>query len=178
MRVTSETVAGQGRAEQPAARFSDALLRAHRRDDWERAGASGPAARARPPEPRRPRLEGERQARDEERAPPVSDPARREPGVELSPVPELAALARALPVAVDAARLRDGATLALSFGRSLEVELRSSPAGLEVVLRPESRLLRAAEAELPRLVAALRVRGVVVARADVRARAGGGGRAR
>src|SRR6266511_2261637 len=55
-------------------------------------------------------------------------------------------------------------------------ELRTDPspaAGIEVVLRPEPRLLRAAEAELPRVVEALRLRGVEVARAEVRPRQGG-----
>jgi hypothetical protein len=90
----------------------------------------------------------------------------------IPPVAELAALARAVPVAVAAAARGTGAPLALSFGRSLDVELRSGAAGVEVLLRPDPRLLHAARAELPRLVAALRVRGVAVARAEVRARGG------
>jgi hypothetical protein len=92
----------------------------------------------------------------------------------LPPTPELAAVARAVPVAI-AARggLADGAPLALSFGRSLDVELRAGPAGIELTLLPDARLSRAAEAELPRVVAALRQRGVAVARAEVRPRTGG-----
>ena len=91
---------------------------------------------------------------------------------------ELAALARALPVTVHASRLDAGASLAVSLGASLDVELRSGGAGVELVLRPEPRLLRAAEAELPRVLAALRVRGVEIGRAEVRPRPGGGRRAR
>jgi hypothetical protein len=91
--------------------------------------------------------------------------------------PELAAVARAAPVAI-AARggLADGAPLALSFGPSLAVELRAGPAGVELRLLPDARLARAAEAELPRVVTALRLRGVAVARAEVRSRAGGSAR--
>jgi hypothetical protein len=68
--------------------------------------------------------------------------------------------------------------LALSFGRSLDVELRSGTAGVEILLRPEPHLLHAARAELPRVVAALRLRGVAVANADVRGRESPPGRAR
>lgn len=97
---------------------------------------------------------------------------------EVAPVPELAAAVRVLPVAVAALRSPAGAPLTLSFGRSLEVELRATPAGVDLVLRPAPGLARAAEAELPRLVAALRVRGVTVAHAEVRSRGQRGGRAR
>jgi hypothetical protein len=88
------------------------------------------------------------------------------------PVPELAAAVRALPAAVEAVRAREGGLLALSFGRSLEVELRSGRDGVELVLRPEPRLGRAAAEELPRIVAALRARGITVARAEVRSQGG------
>ncbi len=85
-------------------------------------------------------------------------------------VPELRAAVGALPVAVQAAHLRDGGPLALSLGRSLDVEIRAGAAGLEVSLRPEPRLARAAAAELPALAAALRARGIAVARVEVCAR--------
>src|SRR6266545_1683979 len=141
----------------------------------------GSTARARPIEARKAAVRGgaaavarREAARDEERGlPGAAADAARELRTDPSPVPGIAALVRALPAAVDAARVRDGAPLALSFGRSLDVELRSSAAGIEVVLRPEPRLLRAAEAELPRVVEALRLRGVEVARAEVRPRQGG-----
>lgn len=108
---------------------------------------------------------------------PIPEPAQTELVPDPSPVAELAAVARALPPAIATARAVDG-PLALSFGRSLDVELRSTGAGIELLLRPEACLARAAEAELPRMVAALRVRGVAVARAEVRPRPGSGGRAR
>lgn len=162
-----------------AERFADALRKASR------AGARGVAPGAEPapqaPVARRRAADGkdavlsERREtfREEERT--VASPR---PGVaataapEPTPaaLPELRALVRALPVAVDASRLRDGAPLAISFGRSLDVELRPSPAGLELVLRPEARLARACQAELPGVVAALAARGLAVARAEVRAR--------
>jgi hypothetical protein len=117
--------------------------------------------------------------REEGRAVPVADARGATAGADPPPVPALAALVRALPAAVVTATAGlNGAPLALSFGRSLEVELRSGAAGIELLLRPDPRLLRAAEAELPRLLAALRVRGVAVARAEVRARGGSSGRAR
>jgi hypothetical protein len=84
----------------------------------------------------------------------------------VAPPTELSAVARALPPAV--AALAGPGRLSLSFGPSLEVDLRATAAGIEVVLRAEPRLARAAEAELPRVVAALRARGVAVARAEVR----------
>lgn len=98
--------------------------------------------------------------------------------VEVAPAPELAAVVRVLPPAVAALGAPGAAPLALSFGRSLDVELRATPAGVDVVLRPAPGLARAAEAELPRLVAALRIRGVAVAGAEVRPRGQAGGRAR
>jgi hypothetical protein len=104
-------------------------------------------------------------------APAPQHPAMADASPDPHATPALAALARALPVAI-AAAAREGAPLALSFGRSLEVELRTSPGGVELVLRPEPRLERAAQAELPRLVDALRARGVGVARAEIRPRAG------
>jgi hypothetical protein len=103
----------------------------------------------------------------EGRGPAPHHPAAPDASPDPHATPALAALARALPVAV-AAAAREGAPLALSFGRSLDVELRTSAGGVELLLRPEPRLERAAQAELPRLVAALRARGVAVARAAIR----------
>lgn len=94
-------------------------------------------------------------------------------GDDPPPVPELAAAIRALPAAISAARPGPAAPLTLTFGQALDVDLRSAPAGVEVVLRPEGRLLAAAQAELPRVVEALRLRGVQVARAEVAPRGGG-----
>jgi hypothetical protein len=93
-----------------------------------------------------------------------------------SPPAALRALARALPLAIDASVPRGGATLAL--GRSLAIELRLAPGGLELVLRADRRLAGACAEGLPALVAALGRRGIAVARAGIRPRTGapGGGR--
>jgi hypothetical protein len=169
----------QGRAEAAtAAKFDDALRRARERQEGVQRGRTVARAGTRP-EPRKAtvaRAEPERATRrgarcEDERAAAGADPVRSGARADVAPVPELAALVRTLPLAVAAARARDGAPLSLAFGRSLDVDLRSGAAGLELVLRPEPRLLHAAEAELPRIVAALRVRGVAVARAEVRPRA-------
>jgi hypothetical protein len=92
--------------------------------------------------------------------------------------PELRALVRTLPVAVEAARVRQGEPLSLSLGPALRVDLRRGAEGLEVVLRPDAALRRAAAAELPALVAALRERGFSVARAEVQAQPNGNPAAR
>jgi hypothetical protein len=122
--------------------------------------------------------------RDEERdlgtAPPVPSPfSGQATALALAgPVAtaELRAVLRALPAAIDASRVRVGGPLSLSLGRALDVDLRAARAGVEVVLRPEPRLARAAEAELPALVASLRARGIAVAKAEVRVRGGDGRR--
>ncbi len=181
MRV-NDTAASQRSAEtaQAGRRFGEALRRA-REGDSARLGRAEPAA-ARRPETRRAtalRAQGEALARHEEqRAAVAAEPGRPDGSRAVAAAPEIAALVRTLPAAIEAARVRDGAPLSLSFGRSLDVDLRSGAAGIEVVLRPEPRLLRAAEAELPRVVAALRMRGVEVARAEVRGRGGEARRAR
>lgn len=86
---------------------------------------------------------------------------------------ELRAIVRTLPVAIEAARVREGEPLSLSLGRALSVELRRGAGGLEVVLRPDPTLQRAAAAELPGLLASLRARGIAVARAEVRSQPNG-----
>lgn len=96
-------------------------------------------------------------------------------GGDLAAAPASAALraaVRSLPPVIEAARLQDGARLALTLGGALGVELRGGAAGVEVTLRPEAALGRAAAAELPALVAALRARGVRVARAGLAPAAG------
>jgi hypothetical protein len=160
MRV-NETKSPLARAEATPGRFGE-LLRSHA------------LRRADPKPPRQPMdAAGLRASRHDETQTSLSPAAATLTGsADLAPVPELAALVRALPAAIDAARVRDGSPLALSFGRSLEVDLRSGAAGIEVVLRPDPRLARAADAELPRIVAALRARGIAVGRAEVRPREG------
>jgi hypothetical protein len=99
-------------------------------------------------------------------APASADPARiaSPPSVPVA----LRALVHALPAAVELARSAAGETVSLFFGRSLGIELRASPAGVELLLRSDARLARASAAELPSIVAALRGRGVRVVRAEVR----------
>jgi hypothetical protein len=168
----------------PAKRFGDALRKATRAA---RPGAAQPSAPdgasllgARTSVARRSAadraddaLRNRREAfREEARlAPPPAPAAARPP--EAVTVPELRALVRTLPLAIQTLGVRDGAPLALSFGRSLDVEIRSAPRGVEVVLRPEPRLARASEAELRGVVAALAAKGIAVARAEVRVRGAG-----
>jgi hypothetical protein len=107
--------------------------------------------------------------REETRLAPPPPPAAARPPDAVT-VPELRAVVRTLPLAIQTLGVREGAPLALSFGRSLDVEIRSAPRGLELVLRPEPRLARATEAELRGVVAALAAKGIAVARAEVRVR--------
>jgi hypothetical protein len=166
--------------------FADALKAARAR-----GAAAGPTARAAPRPP--PRDAGRRRPADapREAAPELAARAtveadRRAGETQaVSAASSLRAVVRALPAALEAARVAAGSQLALSFGPALGVELRAGPGGLELTLRPAAALDRAAAAELPGLVAALRARGLTVARAEVRPRAdsrpGGGapsGRAR
>lgn len=174
MRISGEGGAARD-PDRRGAGFDDALLRA--RDAGENRRSATAVVRSAQPCRAAGRLERGRAARLAEPGPraPAPEPGRSDLASDPAPVAELAAVVRALPPVIAASRGVD-APLALSFGRSLQVELRSTPAGVELVLRPEASLARAAEAELPRMLAALRVRGVVVARAEVRPRPGAGGR--
>ena len=166
MRVNETAAARRPAAGAEPGRFAETLRRA-RAAKVARESASGPGSGARSAELRKvardraPPLAAREAARDEERRLAAAFPRRTPGGAarRLAGAGDSRPLVRALPAAVDAARLRDGAPLSLSFGRSLDVELRAVPAGVEVVLRPEPRLLRAAEAELPRVVEALRLAG-------------------
>jgi hypothetical protein len=170
MRV-GERGASQVRAEAaPGGRFAEALRRARDPEGARRDARLDPRRPATRPGPG-PDAAGVLSRADDRSAPPPQPAAAAGPAAEVQATPALAALARALPVAI-AAAAREGAPLALSFGRSLDVELRTSPGGVALLLRPGPRLERAAEAELPRLVAALRARGVAVARAGVQPRGG------
>jgi hypothetical protein len=88
-------------------------------------------------------------------------------GDEASALPPLRELVRALVPAIDAARVREGQALELSFGVGLRVDLRVGRDGVELTLRPDARLARAAAAEVPGLVRALSARGIRVAGARV-----------
>jgi hypothetical protein len=174
VRVSGEGAPPRAGAEAAPGAFAASLARA-RAADTARSGSpvlrlpglsrlAAAGAGAKPPAPAARPLEAP--------APLAADLAPRD-APAVAPLPELPAVLRVLPPA--AAALAGPGRLALSFGPSLEVDLRATAAGVEVVLRPEPRLVRAAEAELPRVVAALRARGVAVARAEVRR---GAGRAR
>lgn len=71
------------------------------------------------------------------------------------------------------ARRGDRPSLDLAFGRDLRVTLVRGASGLDVLLETRAALGGAAEAELPALVRALRDRGLVVVRAEVRVARGG-----
>lgn len=120
----------------------------------------------------------ERSEPEREGAGPLTAQAASRPPARADSAPELRALVRTLPVAIEAARVRAGEPLSLSLGPALSVDLRRGAEGLEVVLRPDAALRRAAAAELPALVAALRERGFSVARAEVRAQPNGNPAAR
>jgi len=174
----------EAKGPRPAKRFGEALRTASRAA---RAGGPPlPSAEAAPPAAAR-AVAGRRASadhaddalrsrrdgfREEARLAPPSPGA---PAQVAEPVtaPELRALVRTLPLAVQTFGVREGAPLALSFGRSLDVELRAAPGGVELVLRPEARLARASEAELPGVVAALARKGIAVSRAEVRVRGSG-----
>ena len=112
-----------------------------------------------------------------ERQAPAPAPAMMQPQppapVRVEGTSELRAVVRTLPVAIEAARVREGEPLSLSLGRALSVDLRRGAEGLEVVLRPHATLQRAAAAELPGLLESLRARGIAVARAEVRSQSNG-----
>ncbi len=161
-------------------RFGDALRKAGREVKGARApAAEGPTTAGRAATSRRSAadraddtLHGRREGfREEARAADPQPPVAAARPAEPISTPELRALVRTLPLAIQTFGLADGAPLALSFGRSLDVELRAVPGGVELVLRPELRLVKAATAELPRVLAALGAKGISVARAEVRVRA-------
>jgi len=181
-RRASDRAAGEARTR----RFDDAL-RSARRAAGQKAAPSSPTPDAvaatiarRPAAERREGAPCDATRRDEgpeaARLPP--HPTTPPPALAEASVPELRAALRTLPVTIDAARLRDGASLSLDLGQALSVEIRRRPAGLELLLRPEGSLSRATAAELPALVRALRARGLTVSRAEVRARSDGGSQLR
>ncbi len=88
---------------------------------------------------------------------------------DVSSRPPLAAVSVVERVAIEAGRMAERPFVELSFGGDLRIRLTRSPRGVELWLEPGPGLHGAARAELPSLVAALRARGVVVAKAEVRA---------
>ncbi len=87
-----------------------------------------------------------------------------------APLVPAAALER---LAVEAGRMGGRPFLDMGLGRDLHVRLTRAATGVELSLTPSPGLRGAAFAELPGLVAALRARGVPVARAEVRSGAAG-----
>ncbi|BDG01952.1 hypothetical protein [Anaeromyxobacter oryzae] len=161
-------------ARRAASRFAEALRSARRaaaggsRAQAVRAGS--PARRTTPAT-----VDGERRASgsSEEAARGACEVAQQRSTADVQATASVDALragVRALPAAVEAARVAGGDRVALAFGSALGVDLRGGAAGLELTLRPAAALERAARAELPGLVAALRARGIRVARATVRSR--------
>jgi hypothetical protein len=71
-------------------------------------------------------------------------------------------------IALEVGHLADRPSLTVRLAAGAGVRLTRSPAGVEVVLEVAGARRREAEAELPALVAALRARGVALARAEVR----------
>ena len=112
--------------------------------------------------------DAERQAQ-----PPALPMTQAQPAARAEGASELRAIVRTLPVAIEAARVREGEPLSLALGRALSVDLRRGATGLEIVLRPDAALQRAAAAELPVLLESLRARGIAVARAEVRSQPNG-----
>ena len=79
-------------------------------------------------------------------------------------------LARAVERIALSVRAGAAPSVTIALGRSLDVRIDQARAGVEVTIRAVHGLSLLAEAELPLLVAALRARGVRVARAGVLAR--------
>jgi hypothetical protein len=178
MRITGQ--GGRSRAAERRASgrppFAEALRAADRRATAARATLS------RAPAARRPYADREasapaarRELSEEQRISAAVAPLPRSSEADPRAPVELRALARALPVATITV-LRAGAPLALALGRSLALELRPTPRGVELVLHADRRLATACTDGLPELVAALARRGVAVARAEVRSRAAPHGR--
>jgi hypothetical protein len=88
-------------------------------------------------------------------------------------LPELREAVGAIPPAIWAGKVAGGDAIELAFGPHLAVELRQVPDGIEIAVRVSPALARAAQGDLPAMVRALRERGVVVVRAELRPRAPG-----
>lgn len=129
-------------------------------------GSDDPARERRPEVPRR-SFEETLESRSALAAPEAR------PRLAAPALPELREAARAIPPAIWAGRLSGGETVELSFGRELAVELRQVAGGIEIAVRAEPGLVRAARVDLTALVRTLRERGLTVVRAEVRGRSHG-----
>jgi hypothetical protein len=100
-----------------------------------------------------------------------AEPSRLDP--EPAPAAALLSAAAVERLAVEAGRIGARPFVDMSFGRDLQVRITQSARGVELLLATRPALRGAAVAELPALVAALRGRGVTVAKAEVRAKDAG-----
>lgn len=91
-------------------------------------------------------------------------PGAPEPSTRASASPLLARAVERIALLV---RAGSSPSVTIELGRSLDVRIDQARAGVEVTIRAVHGLSPLAEAELPLLVAALRARGVRVARAGV-----------
>lgn len=97
---------------------------------------------------------------------PIVTPASPDPRATAAPAPIApAALDR---IATIARVQRYGAALELSLGPDLSVHLSRGPSGVELLVDVHASLAAWAEVELPRMLSALRARGVTVARGAIR----------
>ncbi len=168
----------------PASRFGVALARARAALPRRAGTMGGPALALQAAAPatlaRRRRVSAQTGAALRDRRD-VAEPGRdaASPRLDLQPAPATGVRPPEIPpailppraleqVALAAQRLGDRPAVELTFGRDLQVRLLRGERGVEVVLTPAMGLRRAADAELPGLVAALRAGGVSVTRAEVR----------
>lgn len=158
------------RRTEPRGRFEEALARARRPAETPgEPPLAGPSPAQRPPVRAPSRAARDESARDAEPSPPPGTVAQALPKLDAPPgICELQAAIRSAPVAIAAAARQAQPQLALQLGSALSIDLRAGAQGLELSLRPSASLERAARAELPGLVEALRARGLRVARAEVR----------
>lgn len=165
----AEAPAASRRPSEPRDRFEEVLARARRPPEARREPADTMPPIAQRPTVRTPsRAAPEVRSRDAEPGP-AATPSIEGPKVGAPPgICELQAAIRAAPPAIAAALRQAQPQLALQFGTALSVDLRAGAQGLELSLRPSPALERAARAELPGLVEALRARGLRVVRAEVR----------
>jgi hypothetical protein len=103
----------------------------------------------------------------------VSSPGRAESTDRAAQAP---LLARAVERIVLLVKAGEAPSVTLQLGPSLQVRIEQSRGGVEVQIRAPRGISSIAEAELPLLVAALRARGVRVARAGVGPHGGRRGR--
>ncbi len=87
---------------------------------------------------------------------------------EPSPAAPLVPASAIERVAMEVGRMAGRPFVEMDFGRDLRIRITRSPGGVDLLLEARSGLRAAAMAQLPGLVAALRARGVEVAKAEVR----------